>query len=227
MYRKLFISALYVLTIIVMRVSLAFGTSRNVPVRNALHTRRNSAVIENDHGIELGAFVRRLMVPRGQRTSWVLHRMSDISWGKIVHPAPGEFRRRGKLAINVRGVSPVRVRGDAIEPLMWSIVLRGKSGNVEVPTSIDISEGNCFGSDYEHCTFRVMPSLIEAHIKAEILCTSPDFKWGNGVKMLRLFGKGLRPVDLFYFVSSGSGGSVNWLQLYWCCDVAAFAQACE
>ena len=137
----------------------------------------------------------------------------DDSYKSTNTPQGTYNSRNGLIRVNVMGNVSTVLKKQTVE-LAWSVIYESYANpkfGVEVITikpGTDDSDGSCFGSTTDNCSFNPIKSLDFAKIKYRQICKSSE-KVGY-----QLSAEGKKTIRAAWINSTGSGGTSSWVELY-------------
>ena len=103
-----------------------------------------------------------------------------------------------------------------IEELPWYVTILSKSRDKCPPLFVRIEPDNtCFGSPASNCEFDILPILQAMGISYQEVSFCPEPSFGNGARVYKIEAYKKKPAYLVYHMSSGSGGTSNWIDIFW------------
>jgi hypothetical protein len=175
--------------------------------------------VKSLNSLELGEVILFLMPPTGMNlVDWGYLSNTKINWlddsYKSIDTPQGVYNSRtGLVRINVMGNKSTILKKQTTE-LAWSVVYENYGNpkyGVEIITikpGTEDSDGICFGSTAENCSFNPIKSFGMEKIKYRQICKSSE-KVG-----FELSAEGKRKIKAAWITSTGSGGSSSWIELY-------------
>jgi hypothetical protein len=169
--------------------------------------------------LELGELIFFLMPSKDSNfIDWGYLSNTKIIWQddtyKTTNTPQGTYNSRvGLVRANVMGNISTILKKQTTE-LAWSVVYESYGNpkfGVEVITikpGTDDSDGACFGSTSDNCSFNPIKSFDGAKIKYRQICKSSE-KVGY-----QLSAEGKKTIKAAWITSTGSGGSSSWIELY-------------
>ena len=171
-----------------------------------------------DDSIELGQLVREFMLNEGEKPSWFMRADAGdhVRWvtDGIANPEGGPGPHRlGTAHVKVDGTL-MKVLRQTVEEVHWEVRLEGKEPAKFGPKSVTIDPTNdSFGTTGSGCDFEIGRTIEAAGIEIVSLCK--DFERGGGIEVFLAESEGKQPALLQYWTSAGSGGTTNWVTIYW------------
>jgi hypothetical protein len=188
------------------------------------------STLEGKKSTELGKFIKDLMPQKNTYISWDwLSEDQRLVWmddGYI--SVDNVLVRRALLRINVMGdVSTFLIKSK--NELTWLLKYSTKNNPKFGPALIELQPGlendnQCFGSLYEGCSFEILPSLANAGISAQEVCSPTDSLAGDRSKIYLLNAGEKKPTYMRYDHSCGSGGCSSYISIL---TTALLSDACK
>lgn len=174
--------------------------------------------------IELGEAIYMLMPDEDTKFLQWSHQSNNenIFWlnegYKSTNGENGYNSREGLVRINVQGVKSTILK-KTLEELAWTITYINRSNPkfgpqvIELKPGLSNSDGICFGTNFDNCTFNPINSLIGRNINFDIVCKSKALEnWGK--TGLLLSAKGKKTIKARWQTDGGSGGSSSIIEIY-------------
>jgi hypothetical protein len=168
--------------------------------------------------IELGALVRLFLLSEDEHADWLIgaSASSPVRWatdGIDSVAAQISSQRIGYARVVVDGKHKTAIR-QQVEELAWEVMLGSEMPPKFGPQFVWIQpDMDCFGSTGSGCDFELDATLRSAGVDFRRLCINAPY--GNGSDVYLVSADGSKPAWLEYITSTGSGGTSNWVALFW------------
>jgi len=164
--------------------------------------------------IDLGQLIFMFMLRTDEsKPDWGMRSDGPLRWSNagVESGTSGELVRRATAHISVGGRTfwVLRTRR---EPLDWDVIQTGtKFGIAHVDF---LPKDACFGVAASGCGFTWNEVLAKTPVlRSQKLCESP--RMGEKLTLFQVSAPGKKPARVLYALSTGSGGSSNWVELWY------------